>query len=176
MSDDGDDQLGLFVKIAAHLGEIKRHIAQQTAWIQRASDRPRNVLFGFSGVCPTPTAPFTLASTEVGGIGPQQGEIWNLRACRIGGVTPTTAATGRGDTYRSGSDPTAAGATGSTLNWVDQAATLPLVAYYGSNEVPIHYPDNFFIVITNGTAGQQYVANALFEIYNDGGYKAEVSL
>ena len=157
--------------------EVQRNNRLMTAWIQRASDTNRNVFVRWSAVVPSGgTVPTTLIGNEVGGIGPEPGEVWILRACRIGGVTPTTTAAGRGDTFVSPSDPTAAGATPNTANWIDQATTLPLVAFYSGLQVVLRAPDNFFVVVTNGTAGQQYTANAMFEIYHDGAYQGEIAL
>lgn len=182
MSDDWDQEgssgSGLWLKLHATLDGLNSHMRKiETAWIQRASDTPRDVVVRLAGVIPAAgTTPTTLQGAEIGGVGPQPGEVWILRACRIGGVTPTTTAVGRGDLFMSPVDPSAGGATPSTAQWLDQATTLPLVAFYSSRQVVLRAPDNFYVVITNGTAGQQYVANAQFEVYRDGGYRPEITL
>jgi hypothetical protein len=171
--------LKFWAKLGKDIGEMNaRGDRQERRWLQRATDAQRDVLIRFSAtIASGGTVPTTLmANSEVGGTGPEPGEVWILRAVRVGGVTPTTTAAGRADLYQSVTDPNMAGGTGNTANWVDQATTLPLVGTYSNRQVVLRSPDNFFIVVTNGTAGQQYVANAQFEVYKDGGYRAEVEL
>lgn len=182
MSIDEDQGSGLhldaFLDLGTQLKELNGHMRKQEArWIQRATDVPRDVLIRYSAVCPTPTAPFTLTAIDaIGGSGPQPGEVWILRACRIGGLTPVTSAAGRGDLFQNVTDPNYGQSSINTANWIDQATTLPLVGTYSSRQVVLRSPDNLFIVITNGTAGQQYVGNAMFEIYRDGTVRTEVNL
>jgi hypothetical protein len=171
------EALSLFAKLHVSLDGINTHLKRtETQWIQRATDMTRNVLVRFSATCPSPTAAFTLAGPEIGGVGPSPGDVWVLRACRVGGVTPTTTAAGRADLYQSPVDPTASGAAGNTANWIDQATALPLAAFYSDQQVVLRSPDSFFVVVTNGTASQQYVANAIFEVYHDGAYRSSVTL
>jgi hypothetical protein len=171
--------LQAFLDIGTQLKELNlHHRRREAALIQRASDATRDVLVRYSAIIPAGgSVPTTLTAIDaIGGSGPQVGEVWLLRACRIGGLTPTTAAAGRGDLYQNVTDPNYGASSLSTANWIDQAATLPLVGTYSSRQVVLRSPDNLFIVVTNGTAGQQYVANAQFEIYKDGAYRAEITL
>ncbi|MGH7484541.1 MAG: hypothetical protein ACREMY_02910, partial [bacterium] len=52
-------------------------------------------------------------------------------------------------------------------DWRDQAATLPNVAFYSRGALPLRLNENLAIVITGGTAAQQYVAAAQIEEYQE---------
>ena len=172
-----DQGAGLFGEIHASLGSLVKHARRVEArWIQRASDAPKDQLFRFQATIGTPTAATTLQSMETGGLGPQPGQIWIVRAIRVGGITPTTTAAGRADIYQSPVDPTYGGAAGNTANWIDQAVSLPLVAMYSSRQIVLRAPDNLYVVVTNGTAAQQYVPNVQVEVYNDGSAPVRVEL
>lgn len=165
--------LRLGVAVDSMADELKKN---REAWLQRATDAPRGVLLRFASTAPG-TQPFTLQGPEVGGVGPQDGEVWALRACRVGGITPTTTAAGRADLFVSPFDPNSDAGPGPLVaDWVDQSTALPNVAFYDSWQAQMRNPDNLYIVVTGGTAGQQYTANAFFEIYREGGYEAVVTL
>ena len=144
-------------------------------YLQLASDIPRDIKVVVSGVCPTPTVAFSLKSA-VGGIGPEAGEVWVLRRIAVGGITPTTTATGRADIYMSGQDPTAGGSLPFTGDWIDQATTLPLTAGYSNRQCVLRSNDNLFVVITNGLQAQQYVANLQFSVYREGTIQPELDI
>lgn len=98
--------------------------------------------------------------------GPDQGHMWYVRNLVVGGNTPTTAAAGRADVYVS------AGGSPHELNslaglglgdWRDESIALPNVAFYGRGEMPLGINEQLYVVVTGGTAAQQYVAAATAE-------------
>lgn len=110
--------------------------------------------------------------------GPKQGYFWYIRSIVVGGLSPTTTAAGRADVY------VVAGGTpqGSSLaslglsDWRDQSATLPNVAFYGVGEMPLRHNEDLYIIISNGTGDQQYVAAAQFEQYEEAASRQEWAL
>ena len=166
----------LHAAIEGLTGATKQLHAANAKLLERLDTAPRDVLLQFSGSSSAAaTAPFAL-NPLADNAGPQQGEVWILRMLRVGGVTPTTTAAGRCDVFQQAVNPTAAGLSLGLGTWIDQATSLPAVAPYSSRYVVLRWPDNLWLVISNGTNSQQYVANAQFEVYKDGGYPGEVNL
>jgi hypothetical protein len=163
--------LDLTGKLFASLNQLNSHMGKISASLdQRKSDVQRNVPFRGSGICPTPTASFAFMVAD-----PQVGRIQILRQFNVGAPLWTTTVAGSAILYRAGSSPLQGG-TISTESVVAYAATLPAVAQWGGQEVPIISGDNLWCVIINGTAGQQYVASAQLEDYQSGGYSATIQL
>lgn len=125
----------------------------------RLAASPFYVPFAGAAICPNPSIPFVV---DMNLRGPVQGHVWHVRKLAVGGVSPTTAAAGRLDVYV-----TSAGVVTSALtlaqigmqDWQDQATSLPLIANYGDGELVVKGGERLLLVITNGTAGQQYVVN-----------------
>lgn len=102
--------------------------------------------------------------------GPNQGHVWYVRSVAVSGLTPTTTTAGRADLYVSSAnlrvltDITQLGA----ADWRDQQATLPGVGFYSRGQLTIVAGENLWVVITSGTASQQYIASATIEDVEEG--------
>lgn len=90
--------------------------------------------------------------------GPAQGHVWDVRRIVVGGVLPTTAATGVADVYASAAGPSQQPS--SLIDWVDRAAALPLSGFYGAGDVGVRYPEHLYAIVTAATNGQTYLAGA----------------
>ncbi len=105
--------------------------------------------------------------------GPEQGRFWYVRSIQVGGLSPTTAALGRADIFVSGMDLRAYSSNAAPLaqvglqDWRDQAVTLPAVAPYSHGGLPLRLNENLFVIFSNGTSGQQYVAAAQIIEYEE---------
>lgn len=154
--------------------------ALRKSWVQRATDTARDFLIRFQNVQPnSATVPMTLMPPEPGGSGPQPGEIWIVRAYRIGGITPGTSVTltsGRWDLYQSPTDPNFVGAGGSTANWIDGGTTLPVATFRSEKQIVLRSPDAIYFSVTACPNNTQIVANLQVECYREGSYKSEVIL
>lgn len=107
--------------------------------------------------------------------GPDQGHYWYVRSIVVGGATPATAVAGRADVFVSAADlrqsPSVAAI--GLNNWRDQAATMPLVAFYGTGEMRLVAGEDLFIVFSGATPAQQYNALAYIEDVQDAPVKQE---
>jgi hypothetical protein len=179
MSDE--EQGGLFAKMAISLGGIHETLGKmhkiQNSWIQRDTYRPRDLILQLTGISTSTTVAFTLGSTGVGGLGPEQGEIWLVRRISVGGVTPgTTVSSSSAQVFQSPTDPNQLGGTGPTANWVASFSSLPGVQFFSNRQIVLKNGDNLFISVLGPATNQQIQANVQIECYNDGGYKAVVDL
>lgn len=92
--------------------------------------------------------------------GPDQGHYWYIKKLTVAGITPTTVAAGRADVFISAADMRsvfAAGAT-SSMDWRDQAPTLPTVLPYGNAVMPLRLNEELFVVFSGATPGATYVS------------------
>lgn len=90
-----------------------------------------------------------------------QGERWDLYRLVVGGATWGTTAAGTAVVYRTSS---AATTTPSLTAVIDEAASLPNVAFYLDNQVPLQSGEKLVVFVSGGTSGQQYIASAQFNI------------
>ena len=160
-----DEDTGIDVKaafeVAVDIGtKLTRSIERQDALLRRLDAvtlvqlRPT-----VSAFCPTPTASFVLDFGT-----PAQGTFWEVRKVVVGGLEFTTATAGTAGLYVSGT----ATVDGAGLNNAeDYAASLPSPTYYSSGQMYVRANEHLFLVIFGGTAGQQYVANALVRVSKD---------
>lgn len=173
-----DDQLGVFGDLCAKLDLHIGSVSKMTRTLARAQGRPpAQPVFGrttAAGVATTGNVlilRFPLA-------GPDQGHFWYIRSIVIGGLTPTTTAAGRADIYVSASNlasqPTLAAI--GLGDWRDQEATLPAVSFYNRGALPLRLNEELFVVISNGTNLQNYVASVQFEDYEEAAAKESWSL
>lgn len=90
-----------------------------------------------------------------------QGETWDLYRLVVGGVTWATVAAGTAVVYKTSN----AATTGPSLFSVfDEASSLPSVAFYLQNQVPVVAGEKVVVYVAGATAGQQYLAAAHFVI------------
>jgi hypothetical protein len=163
--------LDLFGKLTAGINEMNSHMRRQTQLLQRLSDAPKNYSFRGSGIV---AAGATTVAFMIGD--PQLGRAVYLRQLTIGAPLWTTTLTGAAIIVRSGQNPLGAGASIDTTSVVAYAPTLPAVAQFGSQEVPVFANDNLWCVVTGATAAQQIVSSAQFEDFQNGGYEGVVTL
>ncbi len=163
--------LDLFGKLSATLDGINGHLSQQTQLLQRLSDAPKNYSYRNSGVIP---AGATTVSFLIGD--PQIGRSVFLRQLTISAPLWATTVAGSAVIVRSGQNPAGAGAAIDGTSVVAYAATLPMVAQWGTQEIPVMAGDNLWCVITGAVAAQQFVASAQYEDFQSGGYQGVVAL
>ncbi len=163
--------LDLFGKLTAGLDTLNGHLTRQTQLLQRLSEAPRNYSYRGSGIV---AAGATTVAFLIGD--PQLSRSVFLRQLTIGAPIWTTTLTGNAIIVRSGQNPLSAGATIDTTSVVAYAATLPMVAQWGNQEIPVFANDNLWCVITGATAAQQIVSSAQYEDFQSGGYTGVVAL
>lgn len=158
--------LRLFASIDAHLSALHSDAdRREHRWVQQASD--------ISRVAPQRKAKRVESTEESLSLGgPQNGRVWSVQSITVGGITPSTTVAGTADVIQSPTNPTLT--TVDLTSWRDHAATLPLIGFYTTREVELRYPDELWVVVNNGTIGQQYIAVAWVLDYQDGGYPASV--
>jgi hypothetical protein len=149
------------IDLAALLGRHAEVMDRATGVIQRAlmepvqADRADARLYPASGDL----------VLELGG--PEQGMRWDVLTMIVGGVTWATAAAGTALLVKSGQRPISAAAVGlSAIR--DTANPLPLPAGYGKGQIVLRNPEKLYIIITGGTAAQQYVAACSIEESQEG--------
>lgn len=86
-----------------------------------------------------------------------RGERWELRRLIVGGVTWGTTAAGSAVVYKTSGPLTSSPPLGAVL---DQAATLPAVAFYLVEQAVLVGGEMLAVAVTGGTASQQYLAVA----------------
>ena len=150
---------GLCAKIDLWIGSADKRVRQlEDALAKQANPQPVFVRVATSGIMPA-SGPLILGFPLKG---PDQGHFWMVRTLAIGGLSPTTAATGTADVYISSSDIRSLQAGGlaalGLADWRDHETALPTLSFYGSGEMPLRFNEEIYVVITGGTAGQQYVA------------------
>lgn len=167
---DGDG-LHIWEKLNLTLDGIGKHMKRMDAvWLQRATDEHRNFFTRGSGICTGTTFDFSIG-------GPQAGRVHDLRGIRVGGPLITSSPTYTAIYIMvSPTDPVVSGAL-DTSSMVDNTTlTLPQVAFYGTGEISVRHPDKVWVVVVGGSNNQQFVANARWEDYKDGGYGGVVEL
>lgn len=151
-----DLQIGSVTKLTKTVGDAARKPPAQPSLIHLAGVR---------------TADATgLAVIRFGLRGPDLGHFWYVRNITVGGLSPTVTAAGRCDVYviAGGTPMNGAGLTALGLaDWRDESLTLPNVAFYGRGELPLRRGETIFLVVSGGTAGQQYAASGQIEDYEE---------
>lgn len=99
--------------------------------------------------------------------GPDQGHIWYVKSIMVGGLTPITAAAGRADIFVSASNLMGLGVVPPLTDWRDQAETLPLRGEYSDRSLTCRFNEELYVVFSNATVGQQYVAVCTFIDYTE---------
>lgn len=90
-------------------------------------------------------------SVDLGG--PAVGRKWELRHLSVGGANWSSVVAGTAELYIAASDPLA----GRNLaDLVDQAVTLPDLAFYQADQVMVRNPDHLYVVIVSPTSSAQY--------------------
>jgi hypothetical protein len=99
---------------------------------------------------------------------PDQGSRWEVTNVVIGGLDQNTTAAGTAGLYVSsiGIDSGSAGPVpGGMTVMVDQAKTLPNVAFYGTRQLVVNDQEYLLACIFGGTPGQTYAAQASMTVF-----------
>jgi hypothetical protein len=161
----------VFGKIETHLGDIHSHIKSIADQTRRASQAAAKKTVQPVFFRKVQSAAFPASGPLVFRMeGPDLGHFWYVRQITVGGLTPTTTAAGRADIFVSASDlrNIASLSQIGLADWRDQAITLPQVAPYSRGGISLRLNEELFIIISNGTATQQYVAAAQIEDFQEG--------
>lgn len=153
--------------VRAELSTLNQHNRQR----QRARDIartrvPSDARLWASGACPAGGANFVLSPG-----GPDPGYYWLVRRIVIGGLAFTTAAAGTAEIYVSGLSFGPGASTGPMVSaltlsdLVDEASTLPNIAFYSSHQVVVLPQENLSARVVGGTAAQFYVMSAQIQVF-----------
>lgn len=158
--------LELAAKISVGFDGVKKAVEDQTNWNRLARSASAPVLYrnAFSGI--VPSSGFLVIQPSLSG--PDQGYIWYVRSIVIGGTAPGSSITGRADIFVSAADLrsyTSLVQIG-MVDWRDQTATLPNVAFYGRGELPLR-SEKLFIVVSSATSGQQIEGGVQIEGFQE---------
>jgi hypothetical protein len=155
------------------LGKISLQIGKAQEELQRTNERVGQLARAIERN--TPIATGSVASGYVAaGVSlvldlgsPDVGTFWELSSMAIGGTEVNVTAAGKWGLYVS-SVPSVAGAGLSNIVDVGVVASsaMPYSATYSTGQIIVHDQEHIFAVIFAGTAGQQYVVNAQYRVYN----------
>ena len=160
---DNQTEMGLLARIDAFIGtgqslanKVDKLAAQNAAlWQRLQNETPVQNNSAASGVFPS-TGNLVLALGT-----PDRGTYWEVQSVVVGGTEINVTAAGKAGLYVTASP----GAIGMN-NCHDFANTLPNVAFYGGRELYINDAEQVYLVIFGGTAGQTYVANISYTVFN----------
>jgi len=167
---DVDLDLG-FIEVMAgvrtELSALNRHNEAEHKKREIARTKvPVDVRLITVGACPAGGADFVLS---VGG--PDPGYWWDLRRLVIGGLTFDAVAAGDAEIYVTGLGFGAGTSTGPMVSalglsdLVDHAPSMPNIAFYSPHQVIVQANENLAALIGGGTAAQQYVMAAQFQVF-----------
>lgn len=170
---DVDLDLGpieIMAGVRAELSTLNRHHEAQAEHKRREIARtkvPVDARIVTVGTCPAGGGRFVLS---VGG--PDPGYYWLLQRLVIGGLTFKTVAAGTLELYVTALTFAPGAASGgygvSSLalsDLVDRAPSLPNIAFYSPHQLIVQAQENLAAVIDSGTAAQQYVMAAQFQVF-----------
>jgi hypothetical protein len=102
--------------------------------------------------------------------GPEQGFEWYVMQVAVGGLTWATTAAGKALLVVTAMElpSTGASSVAGLASIRDEADSLPLPAFYSRGQIPLKWPEKLSIIITGGTANQQYVASVTVEEFQSG--------
>jgi hypothetical protein len=162
-----DERTDSFFEMCADLrlslGKMNAHLERQNKMMAKQLETP--AFIRIHSVLTIPASGAAIMNL-LDNTGPSQGWVWYLRKLVVAGVTPNTSVAGVADLFVSACN--TPGATPSTLDWVDHAGVLPLFGVYSRGECTLRFNEEFQIVFTGATAGQQYVAAGLIEQFQEG--------
>jgi hypothetical protein len=94
------------------------------------------------------------ATIEISLGGPAYGRLWQVRSLVVGGSLWTSTVAGEALVVLS----PAKNLTPALTDIVDQAASLPLPALYGTGQIVVRHPNHLRVVILTPTVSTQYAA------------------
>ncbi len=104
---------------------------------------------------------------------PDVGTYWDVESIGVGGQYDTTTAAGQAGVHVTAQQV----ATPDLSSQVDLTKTLPNFAFYGARDVLVQTNERLIVVVENGTATQQYVANVAISVYRtDAGMGRSVNI
>jgi hypothetical protein len=158
--------LSIMAGVRAELSTLNKHNAEHRKREIARTRVPVDARLTTVGACPSGGADFVLS---VGG--PDPGYYGLLQRLIVGGVLWRTTAAGAAEIYVTGLSFGAGAGTGPMMtalglsDQVDDAATLPNVAYYSPHQVIVQAQENLVALIHGGSAAQQYVMAAQFQVF-----------
>ena len=133
--------------------------AQFKAWIDEEQAYQYGALdISLGGNGTTDSVPTDLA-ISLGG--PPVGKMWEIRQLYLGGLSPATTAVGTVAVLVASSSvqvTTGGVAPSYSMSTVD-FFTSPSARFYSARQVPLHFPEQLFLVVHAGTDSTVYVAN-----------------
>lgn len=163
---DGGIIADLCAKLDLHIGSTEK-LRKQLAEAQRPPQQPSFGRVRASAIADANGFAFLVFDQG----GPQQGLFWYVRNLVVGGLNPAVAANGTADVFVMAGQPPGITDDLTSLglsDWRDRAAALPSVAYYASGQLALRMNERLYVIITGGTSGQQYIAAASIEEYQEG--------
>lgn len=163
--------LELAGSIKIGLDGVGKHINKANRIQAAAAKADQPVLFNWvaSGVIPASGLLVISGAND----GPMQGRFWYVRNLVVSGVTPGNDVSGRADVFVTAMD--LRNATNiqqfSALDWRDQSAAIPNVAYYGRGEFPVKAGEILQLLISQATPGQQIVSSARIEEFEEAAFQ-----
>lgn len=161
--DSGGGGIGVdfFLQLGATLGSLAESMQAERDHREENKPPSNEVVFA-AGVFPaTGNLILDLGSVPLG-------RVWQVRRLIVGGVTVTTAAAGQAYAFAQGAAPSDLNLT----NCVDIFATLPRGNTYGTHQLFLVATEHLFVVVTGGTAGQQYAAASRIEDWHFGSFSS----
>jgi hypothetical protein len=98
---------------------------------------------------------------------PDQGTYWEVQSVTCGGTDQYVTAAGSAGLYVSSYLPPSSAQSVGLTSMIDQATTLPNTGFYGGRQCLVQDQEYLYLVIWNGTAAQQYQANAQVAVFNN---------
>lgn len=91
--------------------------------------------------------------------GAEIGRQWTIRQCIVGGTTLTASPAGVAWLLVSAAPPNEL----SITSVIDQATSLPLIAFYSEEQFYLAPNENLYLVVTGGTNGVTYVSSISYQ-------------
>jgi len=144
-----------------HMDEMDERYRQRIREETRALPAMAKVATTFTYSTAATASVTTQGGTGIGVLlgGPEIGRQWNVRQLFVGGTTITAAPTGQAWLFITAGLPNDL----SPTSVMDRAGSLPLVSFYGTDEVYVQPNESVWIVITGGTNATQYLVTMSFQ-------------
>lgn len=107
--------------------------------------------------------------------GPAYGRMWEVKRITVGGAQYTSTVSGTALLVVGPSPDGAAALTPPLTDVADQAASLPLIAYYGTRQLVVRHPNHLYVVILTPTASTQYAVGGQVSDFPDRRLELETS-
>ena len=106
-------------------------------------------------------------SLIVGCGGPAYGRLWEVKRLTVGGQLWTTSVNGTAIVAMGSTPDGQAALTPPLSDIVDNASSLPSIAFYSTRQITVRHPNHLFVVILSPSATTQYVVGGQATDYPD---------